>query len=55
MACDLRILASILDVATELERMGDYAKGIARICIMMDCQVPEINVKDFPAYGGPGY
>lgn len=35
MARDLRILASILDVASELERMGDYAKGVARICLMM--------------------
>jgi phosphate transport system protein len=31
MAHDLRILASILEVCTELERMGDYAKGIATI------------------------
>jgi len=31
MATDLRLLASILDIVTELERMGDYAKGIARI------------------------
>lgn len=31
MATDLRILAAILEVITELERMGDYAKGIARI------------------------
>ncbi len=35
MATDLRILASILDIASELERMGDYAKGIARINIRM--------------------
>ncbi len=33
MAHDLRILAAILEVITELERMGDYAKGIARICV----------------------
>ncbi len=33
MAHDLRILAAILEVITELERMGDYAKGIARITI----------------------
>lgn len=32
MAHDLRLLASILEVITELERMGDYAKGIARVC-----------------------
>lgn len=31
MAHDLRLLASILEVAGELERMGDYAKGIATI------------------------
>lgn len=35
MATDLRILASMLDIASELERMGDYAKGIARINILM--------------------
>lgn len=35
MAGDLRLLASILDVAGELERMGDYAKGIAKINIIM--------------------
>jgi phosphate transport system protein len=35
MATDLRILASILVVTTELERMGDYAKGIARINFMI--------------------
>jgi len=33
MAHDLRLLASILEVAGELERMGDYAKGIATINI----------------------
>lgn len=30
-ARDLRVLAAILEVCTELERMGDYAKGIATI------------------------
>ena len=38
MASDLRLLASILEVAAELERMGDYAKGIAKICLLMDDQ-----------------
>lgn len=33
MARDLRILASILDVSGELERIGDYAKGIAQITL----------------------
>ena len=31
MATDLRMLASILDVTSELERIGDYGKGIAHI------------------------
>ena len=35
MAHDLRLLASLLDVAGELERMGDYAKGIAKINVVM--------------------
>jgi len=35
LAHDLRLLASILDIAGELERMGDYAKGIAKINILM--------------------
>ena len=34
-AIDLRVLAAILDIAKELERMGDYAKGIGRINIMI--------------------
>jgi phosphate transport system protein len=35
MAGDLRLMASILEVTGELERMGDYAKGIATICIRL--------------------
>ncbi|MBN1995037.1 MAG: phosphate signaling complex protein PhoU [Anaerolineae bacterium] len=35
MAGDLRILAAVLEVATELERIGDYAKGIANINLMI--------------------
>jgi len=35
MAHDLRVLASTLEVVSELERMGDYAKGIANINIRM--------------------
>src|SRR5215467_10001524 len=30
-ARDLRVFASVLDLCTELERIGDYAKGIAVI------------------------
>ena len=35
MARDLRVMAAILEIAGELERMGDYAKGIANISIRM--------------------
>jgi len=37
-ARDLRLLAAILNIISELERMGDHAKGIARINEMMDDQ-----------------
>ena len=39
-ARDLRVLASILEVITELERMGDYAKGIARNTIELSKLLP---------------
>lgn len=35
MASDLRVLAAILETVTELERIGDYAKGISRISEMI--------------------
>jgi phosphate transport system protein len=35
MAGDMRLLAAILEMVTELERIGDYAKGIARINLLI--------------------
>jgi len=35
MATDLRIMAAIMEIITELERIGDYAKGISRINMLM--------------------
>jgi phosphate transport system protein len=35
MAHDLRLLASTFEIISELERMGDYAKGIANINLRM--------------------
>jgi phosphate transport system protein len=35
MAHDLRLLASTMEIISELERMGDYAKGIANINLRM--------------------
>jgi phosphate transport system protein len=36
MARDLRLLAAILEITTELERIGDYAKGIGRVVVMLE-------------------
>lgn len=33
MAGDMRLIAGMLEIASELERIGDYAKGIARIAL----------------------
>jgi len=38
MAHDLRVLASLFEVISELERMGDYAKGIGIINVRMGSQ-----------------
>ena len=43
LAHDLRMLAAMLEVNTELERMGDYAKGIAKVNMKLgdaDIQIP---------------
>jgi phosphate transport system protein len=34
-AGDMRTLAAVLEITTELERMGDYAKGIAKINLLI--------------------
>lgn len=34
-AGDMRTLAAVLEITTELERIGDYAKGIAKINLMI--------------------
>jgi phosphate transport system protein len=48
MAGDLRRIASILEVVGELERIGDYAKGIALICIRMGNEPPIKPLIDIP-------
>lgn len=35
-ARDLRMLVGMLEINTELERMGDYSKGIAKIIMQLD-------------------
>ncbi len=46
MARDLRLLAAILEINTELERIADYAKGIARINILLGDYPLKIPIED---------
>jgi phosphate transport system protein len=48
MASDLRIIIAILNIATEIERIGDYAVGIARITIMIGDEPPLKPLIDIP-------
>jgi phosphate transport system protein len=45
---DLRIIVSILNIITELERIGDYAEGIAKIAIMIGDEPPLKPLIDIP-------
>ncbi len=47
MARDLRLMAAILEVITELERMGDYAKGIAKVTMRLGDEPLPLNLRDF--------
>ncbi|MFH1651886.1 MAG: phosphate signaling complex protein PhoU [Chloroflexota bacterium] len=40
MASDLRVIMAVANVVTELERIGDYAEGIARIVLMIGDEPP---------------
>ena len=40
LAIDLRTLLSVLHIAVELERMGDYAEGIGKICMIIGDDAP---------------
>jgi phosphate transport system protein len=48
MATDLRIIAAILNIITEIERIGDYAVGIARIVILIGGEPPLKPLVDIP-------
>ncbi len=47
-ATDLRTIVAILHIAVELERMGDYAEGIAKISLMMGDEPPIKPLIDIP-------
>src|SRR4030043_1810944 len=48
MASDLRSIVAILNITTEIERIGDYAVGIARIVIMIGDEPPLKPLIDIP-------
>ncbi len=48
MASDLRIIICVLNIITELERIGDYAEGIAKIVVMIGDEPPLKPLVDLP-------
>jgi phosphate transport system protein len=48
MASDLRVIIAILNITTEIERIGDYAVGIARVVIMIGDEPPLKPLVDIP-------
>ena len=48
MAVDLRFIIAAMMVANELERMGDYAEGIAKISLLMGDVAPLKPLIDIP-------
>lgn len=48
MATDLRVLISVLSITTELERIGDYGEGIAKIVVMTGDEPPLKPLIDLP-------
>jgi phosphate transport system protein len=47
MAHDLRLLAALLEVSIELERMGDYAKTVAKVTRRLGNYTGPIPMKEF--------
>jgi phosphate transport system protein len=48
MAGDLRVIVSVLNIISELERIGDHAEGIAKIVIMIGDEPPLKPLIDLP-------
>jgi len=47
-ANDLRIIIAVLNIITEVERIGDYAEGIAEITLMIGDEPPVKPLIDIP-------
>ena len=48
MASDLRAIICVLNIITEIERMGDYAEGIAKVVIIIGDEPPLKPLIDIP-------
>jgi phosphate transport system protein len=48
MASDLRTIVAVLNIVSEVERIGDYAEGIARIAILIGDEPPLKPLIDIP-------
>jgi len=48
MASDMRIIVAVLNIIVDLERIGDHAEGIAKICIMIGNEPPLKPLIDLP-------
>ena len=47
-ASDLRIIVAVLNIISEVERIGDYAEGLAKITIMIGDEPPLKPLIDIP-------
>ena len=48
MATDLRVIMAVLNIISEMERIGDHAEGIAKIVIMIGDEPPLKPLIDIP-------
>jgi phosphate transport system protein len=48
MASDLRFLAAVLHITTDLERMGDHARSVARLTLKLGREAPLKPLIDLP-------
>jgi phosphate transport system protein len=48
MASDLRLILAILNILSEVERIGDYGEGIAKIAVMIGNEPPLKPLIDIP-------